>query len=226
MAAASRAKQLALNLDHRPALGRDDYLVAPCNEGAVAAIDRWLDWPVRIMAIVGPAGTGKSHLAQVWRQTTGAHLARAEELSKEQIPELLVAGCIVVEDGEKLNDEEALLHLLNLVGQEEAYLLITGQTAPGLWTVGLADLRSRLQAIPAIALGLPCDTLLKGVLIKLFGDRQLDVPDEVANFLVARMERSLDTARNIVHLIDQESIAQKRKVSRKLASEIVEKLYG
>lgn len=221
---ASGAEQLVFTLDHRPALGRDDFLVAPCNEDAVAAIDRWPDWPARMMAIFGPAGAGKSHLAHVWRKASDARLARAHELTKRQVPGLFSGDAVVIEDGERLTDEQSLLHVINMVFQNDAYLLLTGRTAPGLWSVDLVDLKSRLQVIPAIELGQPCDALLGGVLVKMFEDRQLDVPSDVIDFLVGRMERSFDAAQQLVRLIDLESMAQKRKISRKLAGEILERL--
>ncbi len=220
----SSAEQLVFKLDHRPALGRDDFLVAPCNEDAVAAIDRWPDWPVRMMAIFGPAGAGKSHLAHVWRKASEARLACAHELTKQQVTSLFSAGALVIEDGEKLTDEQSLLHLINMVVQDGAYLLLTGRAAPSRWSVGLADLRSRLQVIPAIELGQPCDSLLRGILIKMFEDRQLDIPPDIVDFLVGRMERSFDAAQQLVHLIDLESMVQKRKISRKLAGEILGRL--
>lgn len=220
----AQAQQLILSLDHRPALGRDNFMVAPCNEDAVAVVDRWPNWAAHIMALVGPASAGKSHLAQVWRQSSGALIASADELAVPRLPELLTTGALIIENGEKVSDEEALLHLINLVDQEGAYLLMTGRAPPGRWKVGLADLQSRLQTIPAIALGRPCDTLLKGVLSKLFDDRQLDVSADVVDYLVARMERSFDMARTIVQLIDQESMVQKRKAGRKLAGEILDRL--
>ncbi len=219
-----QAQQLILGLDHREALDREKFLVAPCNEDAVAAVDRWPDWRAQTMALVGPASAGKSHLAQVWRQCSGALLVSANELVVARLPELLESRALVIENGEKISNEEALLHLINLVDQEGSHLLLTSRTPPGRWNIGLADLQSRLQTIPTITLGRPCDTLLKGVLRKLFDDRQLVVSADITDYLIARMERSLESAHTIVQLIDQDSMVQKRKVSRKLVGEILDRL--
>ena len=69
---AAKGTQLALDLRHRVAMGREDFLVSPSNADAVAWIDRWPDWPGPALVIVGPPGSGKTHLGQVWRQPAGA----------------------------------------------------------------------------------------------------------------------------------------------------------
>ncbi len=84
--------QLPLDLGFRPALGRADFLVAPCNEEAVAWLDRWPQWPGPALALAGPARSGKSHLAEVWRVRSGAVLIAARDLDSARVPELLGAA--------------------------------------------------------------------------------------------------------------------------------------
>ncbi|MGB8274330.1 MAG: DNA replication protein, partial [Alphaproteobacteria bacterium] len=73
----SPGRQLPLDLPHRPALGLEDFLVAPCNVGAVRWIDRWPDWPGPVLAITGPSACGKTHLAHVWQARSGAAMLSA-----------------------------------------------------------------------------------------------------------------------------------------------------
>ena len=141
-------RQLILELGHRPARGRDDFLVAPSNEAAVALIDAWPDWPGPSVAISGPQGSGKSHLAQVWHDMSGAARLEANELEAADVPALAAAGAVLVEDLETLSEsaERQLFHLLNLVKEEGASLLLTTRLAPGHLTIGLPDLASRMRA--------------------------------------------------------------------------------
>lgn len=107
--------QLVLGLSHRPALGRDDFLVASSNAEAVAWLDRWPDWPATALALHGPAGAGKSHLAQVWRRRSGAAEAAGE--GPLDPPALAAAGAVVLDLGDAASPgaERPVLHLYNLL---------------------------------------------------------------------------------------------------------------
>lgn len=218
-------KQLALDLSHRPALGMEDFLVADCNGEAVAWIDRWPRWPGPALAIFGPAGCGKTHLAHVWQARSQAKILAQGALGGGEPPALLGdARCCVVEDmGGGLGDagERALLHLYNVVTEGGGHLLFTARHPPSRWNVALADLSSRLAAAPAVAVGMPDDALLGAVLVKLFADRQLAVGDKVIAYLLARMERSFDGARRIVAALDRAALAERRRITVALVREVM-----
>jgi len=221
MPAASGPRQLALALGYSESFAREDFLEGPPNAAALALIDNWPDWPNRVMALVGPAGSGKSHLAAIWAEETGARFLSMRGAEIAQLPSVLATGALVVEDfAEGGFDEAALFHLLNLAQQEGAYVLLTARTPPAGWSIGLPDLGSRLRAIPVVTLSSPDDRLLRAVIVKLFADRQLAVDENLVAFLVARMERSFPAARSAVDHLDREAMRQKRPVSRALAAEL------
>ncbi len=216
------AEQLALDLGHRPALGKEDFLVAASNAEAVAWLDRWPDWPAHALALYGPAGCGKSHLAQVWRAASGAALIQARALGAGDVPRLAPpGGALVVEDAGAGVDEAALLHLYNLLGEQRGFLLLTGREPPARWRVDLADLRSRLKTMPAVAIGAPDDALMGALLVKMFADRQVRVEPEVVSYLVARIERSFEGARAAVSALDRAALARRRRVTVPLAREVL-----
>lgn len=217
------ARQLVFELGHRPASGREDFLVAPSNEAAVALIDAWPDWPDRIVALSGPSGSGKTHLAEVWRMASGAASLRPDMLASADIPGLVAQRAIILEDLENLTSEgeRALFHLINLVRAEEAFLLITSRVALARLPLALPDLTSRLKAVPQIELGPPDDVLLAGILVKLFDDRQLRVTPAVVSYLASRIERSVKAAREAVAELDIASLSGKRPITVPLAAEIL-----
>lgn len=224
--ARSVAAQLPLDLGHRPALGREDFLVADCNTAAVAWIDRWPDWPGGGLAINGPAGCGKTHLAEVWRGRSGAIRVAAGTIATIEPPSLIGAARACVIDGlydtaGTYPDERRLLHLYNLLRERGGHVLLVARMAPARWPVVLPDLKSRLSALPAVEIGPPDDTLLAAVLVKLFADRQLAVGTEVIAYLAQRMERSFETARRIVAALDREALAAHRRVALPLAREVL-----
>jgi chromosomal replication initiation ATPase DnaA len=217
------ARQLVFELGHRPASGRDDFLVAPSNEAAVALIDAWPDWPDRIVALSGPAGSGKTHLAEVWRMASDAVSLAPAALPDADIPDLVDRRAIILEDLVLLSaeGERALFHLVNLVRAEGAFLLITSREALARLPLSLPDLTSRLKAVPQVELGAPDDALLSGVLVKLFDDRQLRVTPAVISYLASRIERSVDAARQAVAELDTASLSGKRPITVPLAAEIL-----
>ena len=116
--------------------------------------------------------------------------------------------------------EAALFHLLNLAREERAYVLITARSAPATWRIQVADLASRLRALPVVALTAPDDALFRAVLVKLFADRQLAVDESLVTFLTTRIERSFAAARAAVERLDREALRLQRPVTRALAGEL------
>jgi chromosomal replication initiation ATPase DnaA len=212
-------RQLALALPHAESFARDDFLIGASNKAALGMIERWPDWPDRALALVGPEGAGKSHLASIWADIAGARRVSARALGETDLPAALATGTLVIEDASAQVDERALFHLLNLMRQEEAFVLITTRTAPASWSIALPDLTSRLRAVPAIDLKSPDDTLLRAVLVKLFADRQLAVDENLIGYLATRIERSFAGARAAVEELDREALRQQRPVTRALAAE-------
>ncbi len=228
----SSAAQLTFDLGHRPALGREDFLVAPSNEVAVAWIDRWPAWPDPVLALHGPAGCGKSHLCEVWRAASGAVRIDGAKLAAADPPALLGAAtaCALddVEDALAGSGESAgrLLHLYNMLAERGGHMLLIGRAAPARWRVASRDLKTRLASVPAVALTAPGDALIEAVMIKLFADRQLRVGADVVRFLMPRMERSFTAARTLVGALDRAALAGRREITVPLARAVLADLDG
>ena len=215
-------EQLVLDLGHRSARGVEDFLVAPCNQDAVAWLDRWPNWPGPVLALHGPAACGKTHLAHIWMNRSAARLLKANELSEASSYRFLADGLnIIVDDVGTGVDERALLHLYNMVGEAGGHILLSSQIPPARWKISLADLRSRLNAAPAVAIGWPDDALIGAVLVKLFADRQMTVEGEVLVYMLARMERSFASAKMLVTALDRSALAAHRRITIPLVREVL-----
>jgi chromosomal replication initiation ATPase DnaA len=215
-------RQLAFDLPLDPRFGAEDFLVSPSNEQAYGLIESWPDWPDTILLLVGPRGSGKSHLASIWATNAHAWTLDAVAITHDKVPHLVSNGALAIEDmdrGER--DEAALFHLLNLAREKKASLLITCETPPDRWSLRTPDLLSRLRLAPSVTLEAPDDALLKAVLVKLFVDRQLVVDTSVVDYIALRIERSLAKASEIVALLDREALSRGRRVSRAIAAEIL-----
>jgi chromosomal replication initiation ATPase DnaA len=219
-------RQLPLTLPHRPSLGRADFLTGDANAAAIAFVDRWPEWPTRPVLLHGPAGSGKTHLTEIWREESGAKVLSARELTTEAADLAGAGKAAAIED---LHDgpveEAALFHLLNLATERRIALLLTSRVPATALSIALPDLASRLRAALPLELAAPDDELLRQVLIKLFADRQLTLDRAVVDFLVTRMERSLEAANLIVERLDHEALAQARPITVRFAAEALRPLF-
>jgi len=215
--------QLVLELPVEERFLREEFLPAPANRQALAMVDQWPDWPGRLLLIVGPEGSGKTHLSAIFAQRSGAIALSPTQLPS--VPELaeLRATALLLDDADRVADETALFHLLNFAGECGAYLLLTARRAPREDNVRLPDLLSRLRRAPMLELGGPDDALLRAALEKLFRDRQLAVEPGLVDYIALRLERSLGAARAFVRDLDRESLARGRRVTRALAAELLER---
>jgi chromosomal replication initiation ATPase DnaA len=214
-------RQLVLDLPHRQALGRDDFLVTKSNAAAVALVDHWPDWPARAALLIGPPGSGKSHLVEVWRQRSNAAHVRAADVNVESAPELLISGAVAIEDAASPLNERGLFHFLNLARQQNSSLLLTARTRPEHWKIVLPDLLSRLRAIPVLEILPPDDALLRGVLVKLFFDRQIAAEESTISFMLTRMPRSMGAARLLVAEIDRRALEERAEVTRPFVARVL-----
>lgn len=218
-------RQLAFDLPNAEALTRADFFVSPSNALALQTVEGWEHWPGRKLILVGPEGSGKTHLAQIWAAMAGAVILRADGLAAIKLDDL-AGQRVVVEDADRIGAAEAaLFHLHNLVtgaGTGAGALLLTAATPPRDWGLALPDLVSRMQAAPVARLEAPDDALLSAVLIKLFADRQISVPANLIPYLVSRMPRSIGAARALVVALDAHALALGRPITRQLAAEVLE----
>jgi chromosomal replication initiation ATPase DnaA len=214
-------RQLAFALPHAESFTRDNFLEGPANAAGLALVDSWPDWPNRIMLLVGPQGSGKSHLAAIWAEQAGARSTSAHALTAAAVPAALATGALVVDDLKSDVDERALFHLLNLAREDEASVLITARAPPSALAIELRDLRSRLRAIPTVLLLPPDDQLFRALIVKFCADRQLAIDEAVVSYLTTRIERSYAAVRQAVELLDTEALRLGRPVTRALAAELL-----
>ncbi len=217
-------RQLAFDLPNTEAMTRADFFIAPSNALALQAIEGWEGWPGRKLLLIGPEGSGKTHLARVWAEMAGASILQAEGLTGTELSGY-AGQRVVVEDADRIGAAEVqLFHLHNLVTTSGA-LLLTARTPPRDWGLRLLDLQSRIQAAPVARLEAPDDALLSAVLVKLFADRQVVVTAKLIPYLLSRMPRSAGAARALVSALDGMALAAGRPITRPLAGEALDRLF-
>ena len=214
------ARQLTFDLPVRPALGREDFFVAPANADALAMIDAPARWPFGKLLLTGPRGSGKSHLVEVFAHDRQALIVEGAELSDMGEP----PEAVVVENAEGVagRHEEALFHLHNRLAERSRLLLLTAAEPPARWGLRLPDLLSRMQATAVARLSPPDDTLLAALIVKLFADRQVQVPPALIPYLVSRIDRSFAGARALVAALDARALALGRPITSAMAADLLD----
>lgn len=196
------------------------FVRSPANAFAADALAAWPGSAGQVMALCGPAGCGKSHLAAIWAERVGAiplngtEAAQADPLELEGRPVLLD----IAQDA----DDETLFHLINLSQQDGGALLMVSRPSPRHWRVGVPDLRSRLDAVRVVAMDTPDDAILSAILAARFAERSIAPGEGVIDYLVRRIDRSAAAAAEIVARLDDEH----RPVTRNLARDVLERLTG
>ncbi len=214
-------RQFRLKLDRTEIFRREDFAVSPANADAVRALDAWPAWPGGTLALIGPEGSGKSHLAQTWAAAAGAAILPAK--GRVELGELNGRPVLYEDaDRDRARRDEILFHLFNMAALAGAGLLITGRTPPSTWSTQVPDLRSRLNAAPVALIDEPDDAILENMLRKFFRERNIRPTEDVFPYLLRRMERSAPQAREMVRRLDEAADAEGRPVSRALARQILE----
>lgn len=199
---------------------REDFVIGGCNRVAADFINSWPEWRSHALILVGPEASGKTHLAAIWGERTGAEVIQASGLTQSRVPEM--RENVVLEGADRVQDFEALLHLYNWLGAKKGYLLMTAGTPPSAWTVTLADLVSRLKSTPVAHLKDPDEDILAAAMAKQFSDRQILVDGAVISYLLKRIDRSFAEVKIIVQRIDTLALKKKTRVTVPLARKVLE----
>ncbi len=219
---APSARQMSFDLPIASAMSRDDFIRDDTNRIAFDMIVSWPDWPSNVVVLAGPVGSGKSHLAAIHSQQSGAIFLANDDLPKPEDLPVLGNTPVIVEDAHSVQlDETRMFHLLNHVRERATTMLITSRSWPDSWPLTLPDLRSRLRAAHPLELNEPGDQLLRQVMVKLFADRQLTIEPRVLDYIIVRMERSLSAAGRVVNDLDRLSLEEGRPITRQLAADIL-----
>ena len=190
--------QMPLPLSYRGGPGQSRFFVSDANRSAVAQIDQWREWPEGGAALLGPEGSGKSHLARLTSQRAGKCL-------------------VVVEDADQDRDEAGLFHLANRARNGGAALLITARTPPASWTITLADLGSRVRSLPILRIEEPDEALMPELLAKALRARGVVAPPDVLSYVALRLERRYAAIHDAAARLDAAALAMGRNLSVPLA---------
>ncbi len=217
--------QILFSLGKKTSYNVDDFFVSPENELALKQIMLFPNWGADRLAgicmIIGPAFSGKTHLAHIFASLAGAKFIDEKFLRERSKIDKFQA--LVIDDfDQKLDYEEEIFHIFNDCLDQKKFLLILSSRSE--FSFKTKDLASRIQAINSIRIGDPSLELIEAILYKNFADRQISISPEVIKFILSRMERSYLVAHEIIERIDQKSLKLRSKINMALAKEVLQSL--
>ena len=215
-------EQLVLGLNLKEALQKEDFFISSSNLEAVTLLDNVDQWGSGVLLLVGPKGSGKTHLSLVWCKENKAKYLRLESVLQE-MEKGLTHDTVCVEDIDIIADaegqkktkmEEGIFHLINSVGSGGGKLLISSSKMPNALSVGLKDLDSRLQSFSKTYIKEPDDSLVMALLLKYFNDRQIYIKHSNLTYIANRIKRTYSSIYKFVNYVDHKSLALNKKLTR------------
>lgn len=227
-------KQLRLPLVYDQQDHAGAFIIAQPNRVAAMLIDNWQEWPNRAALIIGPPGCGKSSLGRAFATHLGGQvIGTAQELGAQMAGPLgQAATCLVIDDlhlllgptGPSTTNEEGLFHLLNRAQFDGLHLLLLSGQSPADLRVALPDLASRIAVLPSARIEQPDDELLAALFIKGLRQAGLAVPPAVLSYAVERMDRSYAGVAQLIPVLDQLALENRRELTKPLIAEALARL--
>ena len=205
----------------------DKLVVAEANRDAAKLLTDWRAWPGGALALSGPSGAGKTHLALAWAMETGARQVSALAAPEDAAAIFTEAqGRLVIDDADQERDETMLWRVLDLTRSQRGAVLLVGTAAPSAWAVQLPDLRSRLASLPLAKLGEPDEALMDVVLRRICREQFIQLSDDAARYLVRRLPRTFAAARQWASALDQELVRGAKPVTTAIAKRALERVQA
>ncbi len=205
----------------------DKLVVAEANRDAAKLLQDWRAWPHGALALVGPQGSGKTHLALAWALEVGARQV-SPRASVEDAAAIFreAGGRLLIDNANGERDEAMLWRVLDLARSDGGAVLLVGGEPPSAWAVQTPDLRSRLASLPVAKLGEPDEALMDVVLRRFCREQFIQLSDDAAKFLVRRLPRTFAAAQAWAAALDEELVNGAKPVTTAIAKRALEKMQA
>ncbi|MBL8543171.1 MAG: hypothetical protein JNJ63_05135 [Hyphomonadaceae bacterium] len=192
----------------------ETLVVAGANRDAAKLLTGWRAWPGGALALTGPKGSGKTHIALAWALEAGARQASPLAAPDDAVEIYRASGGrLVIDDADGERDEAMLWRVLDLARSDGGAVLLVSATSPSAWTVAIPDLRSRLAALPVARLGEPDEALMEVILRRICREQFIQLSDDAVRYLVKRLPRTFAAARAWAAALDADLVRGARPVS-------------
>ncbi len=217
----SELNQLLLDFDYNIEFNEHDYYVSSSNYLAFNLIQNWPIWERKILNISGDTFSGKTHLAKIFQEKSNALYLGHNDINEEVLKKIKLNECIVIDDFEKIKNENLLYSVFNLIYQDNKYLLILSNQAISEINYILDDLNSRAKNCIFAKIENPDDDLIFAIIVKSFSDRQIKLEKKLLEYIIKRIDRSYGKIYEFIYKVDELSLKKKKPVNLKTIKELL-----
>jgi chromosomal replication initiation ATPase DnaA len=211
--------QLILNFDYDQNFKDQDFYVSKSNEFAFKLLNSWPKWEKNFVNLIGEKFSGKTHLINIFLKKFKGIKIEANEIDNEFLKKIKVFENIIIENLNDKIDENLLFTLLNIVDQDNKYIILTSKNPIVDYSFKLNDLNSRSKNFLLCNIEKPGDDLMFALILKNLSDRQISIDKKLVDFIIKRIDRSYGKIFDFIYKIDKISLKRKKPIDFKIIKE-------
>jgi chromosomal replication initiation ATPase DnaA len=211
--------QQILSFDYEQNFKDQDFYVSKSNEYSFKLLNSWPKWEKNFVNLIGENFSGKSHLINIFLQNFKGIKITASKITNDFLKEIKIYENIIVEDLLESIDENLLFTLINIIEQDNKYLIVTSTKPIVEFKFKLQDLNSRSKNFLLSAIEKPEDDLMYALILKNLSDRQILIDKKLIDFIIKRISRSYGKISDFIYKIDEISLKRKKPIDFKIIKE-------
>ena len=211
--------QLILNFDYDQNFKDQDFYVSKSNEFAFKLLNSWPKWEKNFINLIGEKFSGKTHLINIFLEKFKGIKIEANEINNEFLKKIKVFENIIIENMNDKIDENLFFTLLNIIDQDNKYIILTSKDPIVDYRFKLNDLNSRSKNFLLCNIEKPGDDLMFALILKNLSDRQISIDKKLVDFIIKRIDRSYGKIFDFIYKIDKISLKRKKPIDFKIIKE-------
>jgi len=217
----SNLNQLILNFNYEQNFKDQDFYVAKSNEFSFKLLNSWPKWEKNFVNLIGQKFSGKSHLVNIFLEKFKGIKIEANELTNDTLKQIKIFENIIIENFNDQIDENLFFTLLNIIDQDNKYLILTSKKPIVEHLFKLDDLNSRSKNFLLSHIEKPSDDLMFALILKNLSDRQISIDKKLIDFIIKRIDRSYGKIFDFIYKIDEVSLKRKKPIDFRIIKEVL-----
>ena len=213
--------QLILNFDYDQNFQDQDFYVSKSNEFSFKLLNSWPKWEKNFVNLIGEKFSGKTHLVNIFLHKFKGIKIEAKDINNEFLKKIKIFENIIIENFNDKIDESLFFTLLNIIDQDNKYLILTSKIPIVDYIFKLDDLNSRSKNFILSNIEKPEDDLMFALILKNLSDRQISIDKKLIDFIIKRIDRSYGKIFDFIYKIDKISLKRKKPIDFKIIKEVL-----
>ena len=213
--------QLIIKFDYDQNFKDQDFYVSKSNDFSFKLLDSWPKWEKNFVNLIGEKFSGKTHLINVFLKKYKGIKIEAKNINNDFLKKIKIYENIVIENLDEKVDENLFFTLLNIIDQDNKYLIITTKKPIVDFLFELEDLKSRSKNFLLSSIEKPDDDLMFALILKNLSDKQISLDKKLIDFIIKRIDRSYGKIFEFIYKIDEISLKRKKPIDFKINKEVL-----